>query len=284
MTRIAIIADIHGNLPAWQAVEADLARCAPDRVIVNGDVINRGPQSAECLAAVRATGWPVIFGNHEEYVLKYEDGDLPQEFYTALWLPSRLVWQSLTADDFDYLRTLPHHLVIDEPGLPAIHITHGSPRGLSDGLGPWLTDSELREIAALFPQPIIVGAHTHRPYDHHLGDRWFLNSGAVGVPYNGNPAAQYLLLTAAHGAWQAEFRAVPYDRQPLYDAWARTGQLEHSSIARLFKYEIETATYHLAHYLHYCEQLGLPQDSIESFERYRAATQPAAPCPYSKPS
>ena len=70
MTRIVILADIHGNLPAFEAVQQDIATLAPDLVIINGDMINRGPQSLECLRASRATGWDVVYGNHAEYAVK----------------------------------------------------------------------------------------------------------------------------------------------------------------------------------------------------------------------
>lgn len=56
MPRVAILADIHGNLAALEAVQTDIARLAPDIVIVAGDVINRGPQSKECLQFIRSTG------------------------------------------------------------------------------------------------------------------------------------------------------------------------------------------------------------------------------------
>src|SRR4051812_1778127 len=71
MTRLAILADIHGNLAALEAVQVDLAQFSVDQVVVAGDVINWGPCSAEVAARVLEAGWAVIRGNNEFYLLDY---------------------------------------------------------------------------------------------------------------------------------------------------------------------------------------------------------------------
>ena len=269
MVRIAIVSDIHGNLPALEAVLRDLEQVTPDRVYVNGDVVNRGPQSKECLDRVRALGWPVVFGNHEEYVLKCRHGAPGEEWGSAFWLPvRRLAEDELSADDIAYLEALPHSRLIALPGLPAVRLVHGSLRALNEGLGFWMTDDELLAAVDTAPEPVVIGAHTHRTYQRRVGRRWVLNSGAVGAPYNGDPAAQYLLLTVRDGAWGAEFRAVPYDRAPVYAAWARTGYLEVSVAARLMQYELQTATYHFGPYFDFCATYGYDSNDDAAFEQY----------------
>jgi predicted phosphodiesterase len=276
--RIAIVSDIHGNLPALQAVLDDLTQVGPDRVYVNGDVVNRGPQSKECLDRVRALGWPVVFGNHEEYVLKFRHGTWGEDGQSPFWLPvRRLAEDELTADDIAYLERLPHSWVIALPGLPPIRLVHGSMRALNEGLGPWLDDDELLAAVDGASEPVIIGAHTHRPFERRVGTRWIINSGAVGMPYNGNPAAQYLVLTAANGEWQAQFRAVPYDRAPVYEAWARTGYLELSVSARLMVYELETATYHFGPYFDFCEQHGYDRNDPQAFAAYQQLSREVIP-------
>ena len=269
MARIAIVSDIHGNLPALEAVLRDLEQVRPDRVYVNGDVVNRGPQSKECLDRVRALSWPVVFGNHEEYVLQCRHGTPTREWHSDFWLPvRRLAEHDLSADDIAYLETLPHSRQIALPGLPAIRLVHGSLRALNEGLGFWMSDDELLAAVASAPEPVVVGAHTHRTFERRIVGRWVLNSGAVGAPYNGNPAAQYLLLTGEDGAWRAEFRAVPYDRAPVYVAWARTGYLEVSVAARLMQYELQTATYHFGPYFDFCAAYGHDHNDDAAFEQY----------------
>lgn len=276
MMRVAILGDIHGNLPALEAVIADLGPLAPDLVIVDGDIVNRGPQSRECVQAIQAQGWLAVYGNHEDYVLAFDEGRAPYEWYSDWWLPVRRVAEELSADEMAYLRALPRYYVLREPGLPAIRIVHGSPRALNDGLGFWMTDEELCAAIGCVPEPVVVGAHTHRPFDRRVAPRWALNCGAVGAPYNGDPAAQYLLLTSRDAAWEADFRGVPYDRAPLYVAWDRAGYMEHV-IAQVFRYEIETATYHLESYLEFCQARSLDRDALSSFEQYRRASWNVTP-------
>lgn len=278
MPRLAILADVHGNLPALEAVQADLARLAPDAVIVAGDVINRGPQSAECLQAVRATGWTVLFGNHEDYILKLADGSLPApDDDEDWWLPARRVADELSAEELAYLAALPRQHVVALPGLPAIRVLHGSLRALNDGIGFWMTDADLRDAIGAAPETIVVGAHTHRPYSRYIDGHWALNCGAAGFPFNGDPAAQYLVLESENGAWAADFRAMPYDRTPVFAAWERTGILRRSVIARVFRLEIETASPHLNRYDRFCEERGLSPGDPASFEHYLAQSARSAP-------
>lgn len=279
MVRVAILADIHGNLPAYEAVRRDIAAVAPDIVVVDGDIINRGPQSKECLAAVRAEGWPVVFGNHEEYILKFESGDLPDEFFSDLWLPTRRVWEELSVEEIAYLRTLPLSWRVDVPTLPAIRIVHGSPRALTDGLGPYTPEADLQAIARAVDELVLVGAHTHRPFDRQVGHTRLMNCGAVGVPFNGDPRAQYLVLTGQGGRWQADFRCIDYDRRPVYEAWAQTDVLQRSVVGRIFQLEIETAHFHLGRYFYFCDEHGFEKNDPKAYNQYRAclAQNPAWP-------
>jgi hypothetical protein len=167
--------------------------------------------------------------------------------------------------------------VVRVPGLPAIHVMHGSPRALNDGLGPWYSDNELLEVVEPVPEPIVIGAHSHRPFDHHADGRWVLNCGAVGAPFNGNPAAQYLVLAGDNGAWRADFRAVPYDREQTYAAWEATGYMQRSMSAQIFKFEVETATFHLLAYERFCARHDLLKNELSSFERYRRAARMTPP-------
>src|SRR5215212_6898324 len=74
MHKLAVLSDIHGNFAALQAVADHIDRWQPDAVVVAGDIVNRGPRSRDCLrfilAQVAESGWQIIRGNHEEYVLR----------------------------------------------------------------------------------------------------------------------------------------------------------------------------------------------------------------------
>lgn len=277
MTRIAVLADIHGNLSALEAVLADIYQIAPDHIVIAGDLINRGPQSKACLDVIRETGWPVLYGNHEDYIVKLAEGDMPERWGSDWWLPSRRVAEELNAEEIDYLKMLPWFHVIYTPGLPPVRVVHGSVRQLTEGLGFWMTDDELLAAVGGVPERIVIGAHTHRSFDRRVNGRHVMNCGAVGAPFNGNPAAQYLVLTGENGEWSADFRAVTYDRTLVYDAWERSGILEQSTVAQIFKYEVETATFHLMAFIQFCENNGLELNAQSSFVRYRAVTANVVP-------
>ncbi len=269
MVQVAVIADIHGNLPALQAVIEDIHHIEPDIVVVNGDMINRGPQSRECVAAVRAQRWTVVYGNHEDYAIRRRTPKMPPEWLIPFFAPFQEVADSLNAEEAAYLEHLPRALVLHWPELPPVRMMHGSPRALNDGIGPWLDTTELDALLDTVPEAVLVGAHTHRAFEHRRADgHMALNCGAVGVPYNGDTRAQYLLLHGEHGAWQPEFRGVPYDHQRVREAYEARGAFRHT-INHLFMYEIETATFHLRPYLSFCREHALDPNEVTSFHRYR---------------
>ena len=88
MTRIAVLADIHGNLPALNAVIDDMARFAVDHVVVAGDSVNWGPFSREVLEIIAARKWAVIRGNNAYYALDYATGRAPDVGHRSLCLRS----------------------------------------------------------------------------------------------------------------------------------------------------------------------------------------------------
>lgn len=93
MTRLAVLADIHGNLPALEAVIEDMAQFAVDHVVVAGDSINVGPFSREVLEVISARNWAVIRGNNGYYVTEYQTPRMPAH-WSAFTLPpgSRNSW------------------------------------------------------------------------------------------------------------------------------------------------------------------------------------------------
>ncbi|MBN1966956.1 MAG: metallophosphoesterase family protein [Anaerolineae bacterium] len=268
MTRLAIIADIHGNMPALEAVLADLDTLAPDAVIVDGDLVGRGPQSREVLETIGATDWPVVAGNHEEFWLQCAHGDTPTDWQDGWWTPTRAQLDGLQNGWIDWMAALPQEHVIDVPGLPPIQIVHGSPRRSNEGLHPFESEAKMLDALSTTPYRIVVGAHTHFPMNERVGPYWVLNTGSVGAPFNHDPAAQYLVLTAHDHTWQVELRRVSYDLTAALRIWHETGYWESGVAARIFAYELKTARFHFWHYVRYCNahDLGLNDDA--SFATY----------------
>ena len=228
MTRLAILADIHGNLPALEAVLADLAQFAVDQVIVAGDVINWGPHSAEVVARVVEAGWPVIRGNHEFYLLDFETPYAPSAWSDRAnwpmlpWLRDQLTGRWTTA-----IAGWPDSLSLRFPDAPAVRMVHGSPRRNTEGIYPHSTDVDIAGMLAGVEERTVIAAHTHLTLDRqvpgrHDGGSWrVLNPGSVGAPLDGYAVSRYLILDGSASGWRARPREVPLDPTLVLGAFER---------------------------------------------------------------
>jgi predicted phosphodiesterase len=224
--RLAILADIHGNLPALEAVVADLRQQQPDRVYLAGDQINRCPWNNEVLDLIAAAGWPAIYGNHEWIVGRINTPHnrppfTEREQFLSLWWTQ----ETLRAEHLAAIRQLPAELRLDLDSAPPIRMLHGVPGNSFLGLFPEEDESAYSTALAGVEEPVVLTAHTHRPMARRAGRWQVFNSGSVGAPYNGDPRAQYLLLDAIEGEWQPTFRQVDYDRELLPPAFVASGLL-----------------------------------------------------------
>ena len=276
---IAVIADIHANLPALEAVLADIAEVGAGEIVVNGDLVNRGPSNVEVVE--RVLNLPklsaVTLGNHDDLMRKWveRDPDIP-----ALWFEDAfwhgMAWpaaQLSGAGKIDPLRELPMTYAREQPGLPRLLFSHGSPRHYREGYAPYLDDRTFGEIAGDYPADVFIGSHTHRPYERRIGGRLMLNTGAVGAPFNGDPRAQYLLLAPQGEAWRTEFRAVPYDREAALRAFKTSGYLEAGGLsARIFYEELRVSRPLYMLFWEWTEAQGRPKDwsSWDAFKKGHA--------------
>jgi predicted phosphodiesterase len=222
MTRLAVLADIHGNLPALEAVLADMAPFGVDQVIVAGDVINWGPHSAEVTARVAQAGWPVIRGNNEFYLLDYDTPRAPaawsdrRQWPLLPWLREQLAGRWTTA-----IAGWPDSLSLRFPDAPPLRVVHGSPRSNTEPMFPGATDADLAAMLAGVDEQTVIAAHTHLPMDRQVpgrpdGECWrVLNPGSVGNPLDGVAVCRYLLLEGSAAGWRASARELPLDPGPV---------------------------------------------------------------------
>ena len=238
-----MIADLHGNVPALDAVLADLERVQPDAVVIAGDFVNRGPQSHAVVARASQLGFPAISGNHDTWLVTLTRGErLPEGWETSWWTPVRRATQELTPADLRWLDGLPFSLRVELPGAEPALIVHGNPRYSREGMGRMVSDERLADALAGVEERTIIGAHIHYPYERWLGQRHAIVIGAVGCPFNGDINAQYGLFTWGDGVWHVEHRSVAYDHEPLYAAWRASGYLDDGSLAsELMMLEHQTA-------------------------------------------
>lgn len=238
--RLAFLGDIHGNLPALEAVLAHLRDRSPDGVYLLGDLVNRCPWSGEVLDLLRDRKWPSIYGNHDLVISRLHTPEIRPPFDVRSRFPIMYwTWDRLTPDHIRSLHELPAELNIALPGAPPIRLLHGLPDNPFVGVYPESDADEIDRRFAACTEPLIVGGHTHRPLDRLIGNRRFLNPGSVGLPYNGDPRAQYMTLDLTPGRdgprWQPDFHRIEYDTGQVADAFHSTGMLaEAGPLAQLY--------------------------------------------------
>jgi len=276
--RIAILADVHGNLPALEEVLADIETQQVDRVVVNGDSVNRGPESVAVMSALAEVEHDAVMGNHDDVMLmvvERRDVDVDPWYLDPFWRSAKLAAEEVEAAGLlDAIRAMPLTLRIEEQGAPSLLISHGSPRHYREGIGPQTTPEVISEITQEHPADVLVGSHTHRPYLASWGRYTVMNTGSVGSPFTGDPRAQYLILTLKGGKWVPEFRRVPYDRARALAAYERTGMLEKGGLsAAIFREELRHARSFIVPFLMWCEEekLERSQEIWSEYRRMRAS-------------
>lgn len=228
--RLAFLADIHGNLPALEAVLRDLRRHAPDQVYLAGDLVNRCPWNNEVMDVLAGAGWPGVVGNHDLVVGRiHTPHNMPpftdrQRFRSLWWTAATLHPHHLQT-----LRRLPAARRIDLRPFPPIRLFHGSPGNMFLGLYPEMASATIAALLEGVAEPVVVCAHTHRPLTRRTGGWTIFNGGSIGLPYNGVPCAQYLLLDAVveQGIhrWAPTFCQVEYDHSGLRAAFVASGMM-----------------------------------------------------------
>ncbi len=253
MTRLAVLSDIHGNLPALHAVLADLAQFKVDQIIVPGDVVNWGPFSAQVLERVTREGWPVVRGNNEFYLLDYNTPRAPVEwnddgrFPMLPWLHRQLNghWQNVIAGWRDSLS-------MQFPDAPPIRVFHGSPRDNTEPIYPITPAPEIETLLAGIDETTIIAGHTHLIMDRQVGRWHILNAGSVGVPVDGILTASYMLLDGNAEGWRASWRRVPFDYAPVFEEFARQRFVDECGlVGRIVVEEFKTARLHLTPFLNW---------------------------------
>ncbi len=270
--RIAVLADVHGNLPALEAVLDDIERQDVDRIIVNGDSVNRGAQSVEVSRLLAQLPHEATLGNHDDLMVMVHERhkDLSDSLDDPFWA-GNVVTSNLLADAgfLGGIRELPMTLRIEEPGAPSMLVSHGSPRHYREGYGPSLTPEVISEIVEDYPADFLVGSHTHRPHLQRWARYTVLNTGSVGAPFNGDPRAQYLILSLRGGTWLADFRRVPYDLSEAVAAYDASGLLDRGGLStHIFRAELAHARSYIVPFLMRCEEGRLTRD-LKGWEEYK---------------
>jgi putative phosphoesterase len=213
--RIAVITDIHGNLPALSASLQAIAALEVDAIYCGGDLVGYGPHPNEVCRLIERRGIPTIYGNYDyaigrdledcgcAYVTQH-DRDLGQR--SVAW-----TLQHTDQRSKEFMRALPFDLRFGL-GEQRVRLVHGSPRKVNEYLFEDKPARTFERIAAGADCDVLVFGHTHKPWIHEYRGVLFVNCGSVGKPKDGDPRCAFALLElAADGAVQASIERVAYD-------------------------------------------------------------------------
>jgi putative phosphoesterase len=207
--RIAVVSDIHGNRTAFEAVLADLQKTSPDVVLHGGDLADAGSGSAEIVDQIRSLGWKGVVGNTEQMLA------LPETFESFASRSPKLVplWDVLREMAAATREVLGEERLVWLRDLPIVHvhdtiaIVHASPEDPWSAPSPQASNEELNSRYSSLSQPIVIYGHIHQPFIRTIGALTVANSGSVGLPYDGDRRAGYLLVDG----FDVEIRRVEYD-------------------------------------------------------------------------
>jgi putative phosphoesterase len=208
--RIAVISDVHGNWTALQAVLNDMKSLGADLVVHGGDLVGNGSRSADVVDLIRDRGWPGIVGNTDEVLWRPDPLEAIAQANPALATLWRIVFADVASnrlavgtERIRWLNSLPYHWS-----------DHG--------------------VAIVHAAPLVIYGHVHQPFARQLPGFVVANSGSVGLPYDGDPRASYLVIDDGHPTIrriaydvEAEIKEIAssgYPHMPWISAILRTGR------------------------------------------------------------
>jgi putative phosphoesterase len=209
---IALISDIHGNLPALEAVLEDAGRATPGQIWCLGDLVGYAPFPNECIALVRRRASASIVGNYDQKVIAFKQKK--NEWKKSKRRPKfdAFEWNSRHLDPSSrkYLRSLSESIRLKR-GKFRILLTHGSPQCIEEPVLPETPRRRLIELGKTAGTDLIVMGHTHRFMNRKIGDQWFINPGSVGLPVKNDLRASYALLDLSQDKIKVTERKIQYD-------------------------------------------------------------------------
>ena len=213
--RVAALYDIHGNLPALEAVLSELQSLTPDLVVVGGDAVF-GPFPRETLETLLALDERACFvrGNTDRIL-----GDF--------------VADGLTPEQRDFLAGLPLTVSLEVGGLGSVLFCHASPRSDEEIVTRLSPEARLTPMLEGVAEDIVVGGHTHIQFDRRAAGKRLVNAGSVGMPYEDEPGAYWALLGP-----DVELRRTAYDLDAAAERIAASGYPDAEAWAREYVYAV----------------------------------------------
>lgn len=223
--KVALIGDIHANLPALEAVLAHIREQGVDGIWNVGDFVGYGAFPEEVVQFFRTEeelhdlDVLNIIGNYDLKVLQFKEkrkkwrkSKRPDKYLAFEW-----AYESLSKKSRKYLRFLSKEIRLKAKG-KRILLTHASPASNQEALTLETPERRLRELAQMAEADVIICGHSHQPFVREVDGAWFINPGSVGRPDDGDPRACYAVLEITSDSIDVQHYRVAYDTERAADA------------------------------------------------------------------
>ncbi len=226
MSALAIVTDIHANLPALEAALARIEQLGIEQIYCGGDLVGYGPHPNQVCALIEDLQIPTIYGNYDYAIgrdledcgcayVDQHDRDLGQQ--SVDWTLAHTDQRSK-----DFMRGLPFDLRLELAGT-LVRLVHGSPRKVNEYLFEDKPARTFERIAAGADCDVLVFGHTHKPWIHEYGSVLFVNCGSVGKPKDGDPRAAFAVLRPTGDGVDLSIERVDYDAESVAREVAAVG-------------------------------------------------------------
>jgi putative phosphoesterase len=230
MTKIAVLSDVHGNLPALEAVLKAIKKEKPDQLLVAGDLVLNGPDpgaAVDALRAIEADGAAIVSGNTDIAVADFDYGAAFPQYQDGVpeTIRAAAEWahDELSDEQLDWLRRLPAERRVRAADDTLVLVVHASPGSQTRGFDQSLDANVVFERAAATDARVICVGHTHIPEVRDLGWKVIVNDGSAGYVFDGEPTASWAVVTVEEGTVEAEVRRTEFDVLTVANAISARG-------------------------------------------------------------
>jgi hypothetical protein len=208
--RVAVLADIHGNLPAAEAVLEDIRRQSPDFIVAAGDLALRGAHPAETIDLLVSSCDSLLMGNTDAYLAGlYLNGAYREHDH---WKTELLEWTraQLGPERLTLLGQLPFSVRYSPRRGQDLFVCHANPRNLEESLEPTLDEATIRRLIANVDAAAMAFGHLHFPYRRRVGRTLIADVASAGIPRDGDLRPAWGLFTWTPRGWRVQIRRVRY--------------------------------------------------------------------------
>ncbi len=243
--RLAVLADVHGNLQALEAVLEHAQKQNVDQIIVAGDLINILPDSRACWDLVMSLNLPLLRGNHERYIYHYNTPHAHPDWYKENFQGLPFVFNQFTPEERQAMSELPMYIRFDN-----LLITHATYRADNESFSSETSPDELEPMFAGSVETFILRGHNHRFFSATFRSRIIESMGSAGLPLDGTPEAKYSIAEKQGEAWKFYRQAVPYDREATIKHFIDSGYLAAAGpVAKLALRELQDSRDYLVRFV-----------------------------------